>query len=104
MSLAKDFGGQVGSWREDVPFNSWEYADFTSATGVNKIEFDANNQPIVHTAIRGYSFEYFKENVDEFLLYLNEDYHFEKMHSIIRDIEIIGEIPNINAIYQKMIT
>jgi TonB-linked SusC/RagA family outer membrane protein len=73
MSLAKDFGGQVGSWREDVPFNSWDYADYTAATGVNRIEFDANNQPIVHTAIRGYSFEYFKKNASGFLR-LNYDY------------------------------
>ena len=73
VALAKEFGGQVGSWREDVPFNSWDYADFTSATGVNTITLDANNQPIVHTAIRGYSFEYFKKNASGFFR-LNYDY------------------------------
>ena len=57
---------------------------------------------LCHSSMIGvFTKKYFKENVDEFLVYLNEDYHFEKMHSIIRDIEIIGEIPNINAIYQK---
>ncbi len=73
LSYAKEFGGQVGSWREDVPFNSWDYADYTSATGVNRIEYDANNQPIVHTAIRGYSFNYFKKNASGFVR-LNYDY------------------------------
>jgi hypothetical protein len=45
--------------------------------------------------------EYFKTNSDEFIDYLNEGYHFEKMHSIARDIEIIGEIQENNDIYQK---
>ncbi len=45
--------------------------------------------------------EYFKSNTDEFIQYLNEDYHFENMHSIIRDIEVVGEISSSSDIYQK---
>jgi TonB-dependent starch-binding outer membrane protein SusC len=73
ISLGKEFGNQGGSWREDVPFNSWKYADYTSATGVNTIEFDQNNNPIVHTAIKGYSFEYFNKHASGFVR-LNYDY------------------------------
>ena len=63
---------------------------------------DGHECELCHSSmISVFTKKYFKENVDEFLVYLNEDYHFEKMHSIIRDIEIIGEIPNINVIYQK---
>ncbi len=45
--------------------------------------------------------QYLKSNPDEFLDYYNEDYHFERMYSIVRDIEIIGELPNNNEVYQK---
>ncbi len=45
--------------------------------------------------------KYLKNNIDKFMQYFNEDYHFEKMHSVIRDIEIIGEISNTNTVYQK---
>lgn len=45
--------------------------------------------------------EYFKYNPDKFIEYLNEDYHFEKMHSIMRNVEIIGELSNSNEVYQK---
>lgn len=45
--------------------------------------------------------EYYKSNYEKFFDYLNEDYHFEYMHSIIRDIQIIGEISNTNEVYKK---
>jgi TonB-dependent starch-binding outer membrane protein SusC len=82
ISLAKEFGGQVGSWREDVPFNSWQYADYTSATGVNTIEYDQNNNPIVHTAIKGYSFEYFNKHASGFAR-LNYDYKDKYLVSLL---------------------
>jgi TonB-dependent starch-binding outer membrane protein SusC len=76
LSIAKEFGGQVGSWREDVPFNSWDYADFTAATGINRIIYDSSTTPPtprLHEAIKGYSFEYFKKNASGFVR-LNYDY------------------------------
>ncbi|RYD90635.1 MAG: TonB-dependent receptor, partial [Sphingobacteriales bacterium] len=35
FSLARTSGNTAGATRQDVPFNSWEFADFTSATGAN---------------------------------------------------------------------
>jgi TonB-dependent starch-binding outer membrane protein SusC len=35
FSLAKISGNAAGAIRQDVPFNSWEFADFTAATGAN---------------------------------------------------------------------
>jgi TonB-linked SusC/RagA family outer membrane protein len=34
-ALERTSGNQIGASRQDVPYNSWEYADFTAATGVN---------------------------------------------------------------------
>ena len=48
-----------------------------------------------------FSTEYFKNNSDKFIEFLNEKYHFENMYAIIRDIEIIGEIDDTNILYQK---
>ncbi len=35
VSVAKTSGNAAGASRQDVPFNSWEFADFTAATGNN---------------------------------------------------------------------
>lgn len=34
-ALYENSGNQIGVTRQDVPFNSWTYADYTAATGVN---------------------------------------------------------------------
>lgn len=35
ISFSKAFGNGINASRQDVPFNSWEFADVTSATGTN---------------------------------------------------------------------
>jgi TonB-linked SusC/RagA family outer membrane protein len=72
IALSKVSGNQSGVSRDDVPFNSWEYADYTAATGVNSILI-VNGQPQVYTAIRGYYFQYFNKNASGFLR-INYDY------------------------------
>lgn len=72
MALSKESGYQQGASRDDVPFNSWEYADYNAATGVNSIII-VNGQPQVYTAIRGYYFDYFKKNASGFVR-INYDY------------------------------
>lgn len=72
LALSKTSGNQQGVSRDDVPFNSWEYADYNAATGVNSILI-VNGQPQVYTAIRGYYFQYFNKNASGFLR-LNYDY------------------------------
>ncbi len=73
IALSKSSGNQQGVSRDDVPFNSWEYADYNAATGVNSILI-VNGQPQVYTAIRGYYFEYFNKNASGFLR-VNYDYN-----------------------------
>ncbi len=58
FSLAKVSGNASGASREDVPFNSWEFADFTAATG--------NNTATNPNAVTGYYYQYFKRNVSVF--------------------------------------
>ena len=67
MALSKNAGNQGGAFREDVPFNSWDYADFTSATGTNTIIYDNNGEPQVRNAVRGYYFQYFNKSASGFL-------------------------------------
>ena len=66
MSASKITGNTAGASRQDVPFNSWEFADFTAATGAN----NANNTD----ALSGYYYEYFRRNVSYFSR-LNYDYN-----------------------------
>ncbi|HQW84212.1 MAG TPA: TonB-dependent receptor [Ferruginibacter sp.] len=73
IALGKESGNQQGVSRDDVPFNSWEYADYNAATGVNSIII-VNGQPQVYTAIRGYYFQYFKKNASGFFR-INYDYN-----------------------------
>lgn len=58
FSLAKVSGNASGASREDVPFNSWEFADFTAATG--------NNTATNPNAVTGYYYQYFKRNISGF--------------------------------------
>lgn len=65
MSLAKVTGNAAGATRQDVPFNSWEFADFTAATG--------NNTAANTNALSGYYYQYFRRNLSYFSR-VNYDY------------------------------
>jgi TonB-linked SusC/RagA family outer membrane protein len=65
FALAKTSGNADGASRQDVPYNSYDFADFTAATGVNS----ATNT----NAQTGYYYQYFKRNISYFGR-LNYDY------------------------------
>ena len=65
FSIAKTSGNATGASRQDVPYNSWEFADFTAATGV--ITADNIN------ALTGYYYQYFRKNLSYFTR-VNYDY------------------------------
>ncbi|MGY4538746.1 TonB-linked SusC/RagA family outer membrane protein [Mucilaginibacter sp. UYNi724] len=65
FSLSKESGNAAGVNRQDVPFNSWEFADYSAATGTNT----ATNP----SATGGYYYQYFKRNMS-FFGRLNYDY------------------------------
>lgn len=66
FSLAKISGNAAGASRQDVPFNSWDFANFDpGATGNNT----ANNT----NALSGYYYQYFRKNISYFTR-LNYDY------------------------------
>lgn len=65
FSLAKISGNAAGASRQDVPFNSWEFADFTGATG--------NNSATNTNAVSGYYYQYFRRNLS-FFGRVNYDY------------------------------
>jgi TonB-dependent starch-binding outer membrane protein SusC len=65
FSLAKVSGNAAGATRQDVPFNSWEFADFTAATG--------NNTGTNTNALTGYYYQYFRRNLSYFTR-INYDY------------------------------
>ncbi len=65
FSLAKISGNSAGATRQDVPFNSWDFADFNAATGSN-IATNTN-------ALTGYYFQYFRRNIS-FFSRINYDY------------------------------
>lgn len=58
FSLAKVSGNAGGVTREDVPYNSWEFADYTAAIGTN-----TSDNP---NAIKGYYYQYFRRNMSFF--------------------------------------
>lgn len=66
FSLAKVSGNAAGATRQDVPFNSWEFADFTAATG--------NNSATNTNALGGYYYQYFRRNLSYFSR-INYDYN-----------------------------
>jgi len=74
FSLSKVSGNAAGSSRQDVPYNSWEFADFTAATG--------NNTPTNTNALTGYYYQYFKRNVSVFGR-LNYDYRDRYLFSFL---------------------
>lgn len=65
ISFLRSYGNQIGASKQDVPFNSWTFADLTAATGVNT----ATNT----TANTGYYYEYVRKNISYFGR-LNYDY------------------------------
>lgn len=65
ISVAKISGHAAGASRQDVPFNSWTFADFTAATGIN----NATNS----NALAGYYYQYFRNNLSYFNR-INYDY------------------------------
>jgi TonB-linked SusC/RagA family outer membrane protein len=58
FSMARVSGNAAGASRQDVPFNSWEFADFTAATG--------NNNATNSNALTGYYYQYFRRNLSYF--------------------------------------
>ena len=73
ISLARMSGNAAGATRQDVPFNSWEFADFTAATG--------NNTATNTNAINGYYYQYFRRNLSYFGR-MNYDYKDKYLGSI----------------------
>ncbi len=58
FSMQKQTGNAAGASRQDVPFNSWEFADFSAATG--------NNTATNTNALAGYYYQYFRRNLSYF--------------------------------------
>jgi TonB-linked SusC/RagA family outer membrane protein len=73
LSLQKISGNAAGATRQDVPFNSWDFADFTAATGNN----NANNT----SALSGYYYQYFRKNASSFFR-INYDYKEKYLASL----------------------
>ncbi|MEY2918443.1 MAG: hypothetical protein RIS73_2157 [Bacteroidota bacterium] len=65
FSVAKISGNAAGASRQDVPFNSWEFADFSAAVG--------NNTATNTNALSGYYYQYFRRNLS-FFTRINYDY------------------------------
>ncbi|HMO33334.1 MAG TPA: TonB-dependent receptor [Lacibacter sp.] len=73
MAVARVSGNAAGATRQDVPFNSWEFADFTAATGIN-VATNTN-------AITGYYYQYFRRNLSYFSR-VNYDYKDRYLASV----------------------
>jgi TonB-dependent starch-binding outer membrane protein SusC len=73
VSVAKTSGNAAGASRQDVPFNSWEFADFTAATG--------NNTATNTNALAGYYYQYFRRNLSYFTR-INYDYQSKYLASL----------------------
>lgn len=65
ITLSKGIGNASGASRQDVPFNSWEFADFTAATGST-----ANNNV---NGLKGYYYQYSNKHASGFAR-INYDY------------------------------
>ena len=48
-----------------------------------------------------FSSKYFEDNVKEFTKYINENFCFENMYAIFRNVEIIGKINTTSEVYHK---
>jgi len=66
MSVAKTSGNQIGASKQDVPFNSWTFADVSAATGVNTADNTSANS--------GYYYEYIGGKNVSFFGRLNYDF------------------------------
>lgn len=66
IALNQANGNTAGASRQDVPYNSWAFADFTAATGST-----ANNNS---NGLRGYYFQYFSKHASGFAR-INYDYN-----------------------------
>ncbi len=73
FSMAKSSGHTAGTSRQDVPFNSWDFADYTSATGTNS--------PTNLNAATGYYYQYEKRNASLFGR-INYDYKEKYLVSV----------------------
>ncbi|NGM73840.1 SusC/RagA family TonB-linked outer membrane protein [Sphingobacterium sp. SGL-16] len=73
FSLAQLKGNGASASRQDVPFNSWEFANFASATGINT----ATNT----NALSGSYYQYFRKNLSYFGR-LNYEYQDKYLASI----------------------
>ncbi len=73
LSFQKVSGNTAGSSRQDVPFNSWDFADYTSATG--------NNSATNLFASTGYYYQYEKRNASIFGR-INYDYKEKYLVSV----------------------
>lgn len=73
ISFQKVSGNTAGTSRQDVPFNSWEFADYTAATG--------NNSATNLFANTGYYYQYEKRNASIFGR-LNYDYKEKYLVSV----------------------
>lgn len=58
ITLLRNYGNQIGAYKQDVPFNSWTFADISAATGVNTATNPSANS--------GYYYEYTGKNISYF--------------------------------------
>jgi TonB-linked SusC/RagA family outer membrane protein len=65
ITFLRNYGNQIGASKQDVPFNSWTFADVSAATGVNTADNTSANS--------GYYYEYTGKNISYFGR-LNYDY------------------------------
>ena len=72
-TIQKVSGNAAGTNAQDVPFNSWDYADYTAATGDNSVN------PTARTA---YYYEYFTRHISYFSR-INYDYNDRYLASIL---------------------
>jgi TonB-dependent starch-binding outer membrane protein SusC len=73
FSMAKSSSNVAGASRQDVPFNSWEFADYTAAVG--------NNSSTNPDAVKGYYYQNFKRNLS-FFGRVNYDYKERYLASV----------------------
>ncbi len=72
-TIQKVTGNAAGTTAQDVPFNSWDYADYTASTGDNSVN------PYAKTA---YYYEYFNRHISYFSR-INYDYNDRYLASIL---------------------
>jgi TonB-linked SusC/RagA family outer membrane protein len=73
IAISKSSGNNTKATRQDVPYNSWDFADFTAATGV----ITANN----FSALGGDYYQYFRKNLSYFSR-INYDYNDRYLASL----------------------